>query len=168
MADDTTTPAADGIAAVGTLNTFARGDHIHPAKPILAFGANRNGIANAAAAQTPGQVAWTLEYDLTGGFANNVFTVPAGQNGLWMFNAAVYFKGSSGTTAMEIGIYVNGSRRLAIYGQAFETGGQGHEQVFGILNLNVNDVVSVRIAFFYTTGFARNDAGVSWFVGVKL
>jgi hypothetical protein len=131
----------------------------------VAFRATRDGMAEQ---ENGGLIAWNLEFDTTGGFADNIFTVPEGLAGLYAFNSSVYYQGESDAVAIELGIYVNDSRQLAFYGAPFESGGQGQEQVFGILNLDEGDEVAINVQFFYDSGTVRSDGGVNWFVGVKL
>jgi hypothetical protein len=120
-----------------------------------------------ATGSTSGLVTWGGGFDTTGGFANNVFVVPAGLGGLYMFNAAIFYN-QPADTQMELGIYVNGIRVRAFYTKPFD-GVQGQAQVFGVVDLNVGDTVDVRVNFFGDPGaYVRNDVGVSWFTGVKL
>ena len=116
---------------------------------------------------TFGLVTWNLTFNTIGGFADNRFTVPSDKAGLYMFNAAIFFNLPNGNQ-IELGIYRNNSRVRAFYTEPFD-GTQGQAQVFGVLNLNVGDIIDVRVNFFGDSGaFVRTDAGVSWFTAVRL
>jgi hypothetical protein len=138
------------------------------------FDCNRSGISN----QTGGTINWSLQYDTTGGFSGgNKFTVPAGKQGLWAFNAAVYFQGNfngnenDGTSdvTVELAIELNATRSKAFYASSFDkVSGQGQAQVFGIFNLSSGDEITIAAEFFYNDGTVRNDPGVNWFTGIKL
>jgi len=131
------------------------------------------GLASPAFSQEPatgstsGLVTWGGGFDTTGGFANNVFVVPAGLGGLYMFNAAIFYNQPE-NTQMELGIYVDGIRVRAFYTATFD-GEQGQAQVFGVVDLDVGNTVDVRVNFFGDPdAYVRDDVGVSWFTGVKL
>jgi hypothetical protein len=138
-----------------------------------AGGGGGNGAANEAFSceltlgSLNGLVLWNLAFDTIGGFANSRFTVPSGKAGLYMFNAAIFFNLPNGVQ-IELGIYRNNNRVRAFYVEPFD-GVQGQAQVFGVLNLNVGDVIDVRVNFFGDqSAFVRTDAGVSWFTAVRL
>jgi len=138
------------------------------------FDCNRSGISN----QTGGTINWNLQYDTTGGFSGgNKFTVPAGKQGLWAFNAAVYFQGDeegneydqTSDVTVELAIKLNATRSKAFYAPSFDkVSGQGQAQVFGIFNLSSGDEITIAAEFFYNGGTVRSDSGVNWFTGVKL
>ena len=116
---------------------------------------------------TNGVVNWVLSFNTIGGFSNSRFTVPTGKAGLYMFNTAVFYE-LYNTPQMELAIYVNNNRVRAFYTSTFD-GIQGQAQVFGVINLAVGNVVSVRVNFFGDPeAYVRDDIGVSWFTAVRL
>jgi len=117
-----------------------------------------------------GIVQWANSgFDTTGGFdvANSRFVVPTGKAGLYAFNAAIYYDLPS-DTQVELGIYVNNVRVRAFYTGTFD-GTQGQAQVFGIIPMEEDDIVTVTVNFFGDQdAVVRPDPGVSWFTGVQL
>jgi translation initiation factor IF-1 len=160
-------------AAAGEVSQIIAGNKI-TVSPSNGKGAvTVSGIPNEAfsceltTGSTNGLVTWVLEFDTIGGFANSRFTVPAGKAGLYMFNAAIFFNLPNGNQ-IELGIYRNYNRVRAFYTEPFD-GVQGQAQVFGVLNLNVGDIIEVKVNFFGDgSAFVRQDSGVSWFTAVRL
>jgi len=137
---------------------------------LAATGSSGGFSREPATGSNAGLVQWANSgFDTTGGFdvANNRFVVPTGKAGLYAFNAAIYYDLPS-DTQVELGIYVNNLRVRAFYTGTFD-GTQGQAQVFGIIPMEENDVVTVRVNFFGDQNAAvRSDNGVSWFTGVQL
>jgi len=117
-----------------------------------------------------GLVTWNAGgFDTTGGFdnANHRFVVPVGLEGLYAFNAALFYN-QPADTQMELGIYLNDARVRAMYTATFD-GLQGQAQVFGVLSLRAGAVITVKVNFFGDQdAFVRDDGGTSWFTGLKL